>query len=518
MSVSKINGLIANYGNLGWGKTSGVGYKTKFLREVTGSDNFTMPSDWLVISEPTETQAVYGLFAVFNTDSNFLAFSVSGAYTVDWGDGIVENFNSGITAQHQYIWNNIPSSTLTSEGFRQVIVKITPQSGQNITNINLQRRHSSYASGTGGNSSNPLSPWLDLYIKATTSLTGTNLTVGSIGPTTLLSMLTKFTLDGGGNLSLNALLSGCSILKSASIKNVTSITNTQYLFRQCFSLKSVPLIDTSSVTNMTSMFDNCTSLQSVPLFNTSNVTDMSFMFATCSSLQSVPLFDTAKVTNMSSMFTNCTSLEYVSAFNTFNVTNMSSMFSTCRVLQSVPLFDTAKVTDMSSMFSQCSIIYEIPELSMNSVTNLTSFSTSCFSLKSAKPITPISISYAGGMLSATELNRIYTSLPSRLNTSASSASGNGTLVTYTTTTEHGYVPGMIVTVTGFTPTGYNLVSAKIRTIPSPTTFTLPSTVTGISSGTGTITPAALTLTVSNNWGTATDTPSIATAKGWTVTG
>jgi hypothetical protein len=26
-----------------------------------------------------------------------------------------------------------------------------------------------------------------------------------------------------------------------------------------------------------------------------------------------------------------------------------------------------------------------------------------------------------------------------------------------------------------------------------------------------------TITVSNNWGTATDTPSIATAKGWTVT-
>jgi len=26
-----------------------------------------------------------------------------------------------------------------------------------------------------------------------------------------------------------------------------------------------------------------------------------------------------------------------------------------------------------------------------------------------------------------------------------------------------------------------------------------------------------TITVSNNWGTASDTPSIATAKGWTVT-
>jgi hypothetical protein len=28
----------------------------------------------------------------------------------------------------------------------------------------------------------------------------------------------------------------------------------------------------------------------------------------------------------------------------------------------------------------------------------------------------------------------------------------------------------------------------------------------------------LTLTVTGNWGTATDTPTIATNKGWTVTG
>jgi len=32
------------------------------------------------------------------------------------------------------------------------------------------------------------------------------------------------------------------------------------------------------------------------------------------------------------------------------------------------------------------------------------------------------------------------------------------------------------------------------------------------------TVSAQTITVTNNWGTATDTPTIATGKGWTVTG
>ena len=57
---------------------------------------------------------------------------------------------------------------------------------------------------------------------------------------------------------------------------------------------------------------------------------------------------------------------------------------------------------------------------------------------------------------------------------------------------------------------------------SPTindTFTVASAIAaGSSTGTGTVTPAALTVTVTGNWGTATDNPTIATAKGWTVTG
>jgi len=55
-----------------------------------------------------------------------------------------------------------------------------------------------------------------------------------------------------------------------------------------------------------------------------------------------------------------------------------------------------------------------------------------------------------------------------------SAPAGGT-ITYTTTQAHGLEPGNIVTVTGFTPSGFNKTSAVVATVPSTTTFTITGT-------------------------------------------
>lgn len=607
MSTSKVTDEILNRGNLGWGKSSGVGYKTKFLNK----DSIAMPSDWLAINEPTEAQAMYGLFAVFDNDSNFLALQAQGAYTVDWGDGTVENFTNGAIAQHNYVWANVSSSTLTSEGFRQVIVKVTPQAGQNLSLITLQKKHSSHSAGTGGNS-NPLNtPWLDIYIKGTASLT--TLTIGAIVLTTTLNNLYRFRASGITATNTSYMFNGCTSLVSVSLFNTASVTDMSFMFQNCASLQSVPLFNTASANNMASMFLGCSSLQSVPLFNTASVTNMSQMFngcaslvsvpkfntisvtnmgftfagcsslesvpllntasvnamngmfSGCASLQSVPLFNTAAVTvmnqmlqnctslvsvpafntelvnnmqnmflndkalksvplfntalvqNMNNMFSGCVSLKSVPLFNTVSVTNMSNMFSNCTSLQSVPLFNTSSVTVIGTMFTYCVSLQSIPALDVKSAGDLNSISNANYSLSSSEIVPPASITYYGSKMSATELNRIYTSLPNRLNTTASSATGNGTTMTYTTTTNHGYIPGMVVTITGFTSTGYNQSAKKITAVTS-NTFSFLGTTTGASSGTGTVVPAAMTINVTNNWGTSGDTPTIATNKGWTVTG
>jgi len=60
----------------------------------------------------------------------------------------------------------------------------------------------------------------------------------------------------------------------------------------------------------------------------------------------------------------------------------------------------------------------------------------------------------------------------------STVTGSGTVVTYTTSAAHGFSVGQYVTITGVTPTAYNLTNAVIATVPTSTTFTVANTATG----------------------------------------
>jgi hypothetical protein len=63
--------------------------------------------------------------------------------------------------------------------------------------------------------------------------------------------------------------------------------------------------------------------------------------------------------------------------------------------------------------------------------------------------------------------------------SISTASGSGTVVTYTTSTPHYLEAGDVVTITGINPVAYNLSSVTIASTPTPTTFTVTNSATGI---------------------------------------
>jgi hypothetical protein len=78
--------------------------------------------------------------AIYETDLNPIAFIFSGAYSVDWGDGTSDSYASGATAEHNYEWADIPSSTLTSEGFRQVLIRVYCTT-DTMRTINFNVRH-----------------------------------------------------------------------------------------------------------------------------------------------------------------------------------------------------------------------------------------------------------------------------------------------------------------------------------------------------------------------------------------
>jgi len=102
--------------------------------------DWTRPADWLTMPTPG-TQEFVGLLAITDDTVNYLALQFAGNYTVDWGDGVTENVATGVKAQHQYTYSAISSSTLSTRGYKQVLVRVTPQSGQNLTIIRRNGRN-----------------------------------------------------------------------------------------------------------------------------------------------------------------------------------------------------------------------------------------------------------------------------------------------------------------------------------------------------------------------------------------
>ena len=357
----------------------------------TSTKEWARPSDWLPM--PTNitsaNQIFVGLHAVFESSQNYCAFlftTSAGQYQVDWGDGTVTLHNSNTIAQKNYDYASISNSTICSRGYKQVIIKVTPVSG-NLLTCNFQQRfvttpaqNLAYATG-----------FLDC----------------------ILSMPNATSITFGGTTIIRH-----SYVERFDVKTIGSVTNMGSMFASCYALQSVPLFNAQKVTAMQQMFQNCYALQSVPLFNTQNVTSMGYMFASCYALQSVPLFNTQNVTDMTGMFNSCYTLQSVPLFNTQKVTNISYMFNSCVSLQSVPLFNTQNVTNISYMFANCGSLNFIPNFNTTLVTNFTTFANGCNSLDRCTTIFRNSVGLQNCQLSKDALVEIFTNLTDRTSTTS----------------------------------------------------------------------------------------------------
>ena len=214
------------------------------------------PSDWLALTTPDiSEQKIVGLHAVL-PGNNWVAFTLSGAYTVDWGDGVTENFAAGVTAYRNLAWSSYNTSTLTARGYRQAIITITPQSGHNITSWNFLVKHNQPGLASGYSTG-----WLDMRL-CTPHVTSRTYS-GSAGQV-WHRMIEKWQqIDTSAVTSAYQMFYGCSSLQSVTL-DTSAVTDTSEMFANCSSLQSVTL-DTGAVTNASSMFNNCPSLQSVVL-------------------------------------------------------------------------------------------------------------------------------------------------------------------------------------------------------------------------------------------------------------
>lgn len=236
---------------------------------------------------------------------------------------------------------------------------------------------------------------------------------------------------------------------------------------------------------------------------------------------------------MVAMFGDCTSLQTVPLFDTASVTNMSAMFGNCSLLQTVPLFDTTSVTSMSQMFGNGNdSLQRIPELNL---TKISSASLTNMQLGNASAVNAVatlaqvkltgmrwSQSFQNCAIGAAQLNEMYTAL-AKLNPNVTNVTATAGVVTYTVDDIRAFVAARTVTITGVTPVAYNLTSVTVGVVTAGAgttgTFTVTNAATGayVSGGVAALQDNR-TITVTSNPGVSGDDPTIATNKGWIVTG
>ena len=395
----------------------------------SGDTEWVRPSDWLAMPTgiTSANDTFVGLHAVFPEGQNYVAFlftTSAGQYQVDWGDGTIDLVDSNVQAQHEYDYATISNSTLTSRGYKQAMITVTPVSGL-LRTCTFQRRfttspiqNQTYATG-----------FLDCILSMPNANTGQSIIFGST--TVAHRYVERFDIKTiGASTNTNSLFQNCSSLESVPLFNTANVTLMNNMFNGCLALQSVPLFNTTNVTQTENMLASCASLRSVPLFDTQNVTTMAGMFIGCFTLQSVPLFNTIKVTQMPNLFLNCSSLKTVPLFDTQNVTNMSTMFTACISLKLVPLFNTIKVNNIGLMFSNCSSIQHIPAFNTPAITptagqDFGGIGQNCTSLDRCEMIFSRNVTITNAQLSRTALVEVFNNLVSRTSTTSATINITG---------------------------------------------------------------------------------------------
>jgi hypothetical protein len=377
---------------------------------TAGGAAYTRPADWTAIPSltPGTDKKIYILAAIFNDASNQFALACSGSagYTVDWGDGLgTVNYATGVQANYNIAWANVSSGTLTTRGYRQALITITPQGAGTLTNLNLQRKNSSNTA-TGV----PANNWLEVAICSAA------LTTFNIGGTTAYaSFLEKINFVETGTITTMAsVFADCWSLQSVNAPtNITSTADLSNCFQRCYSLRTAPSFPTiTSPTSLASMFDSCWNLQDPGTIAANNTVSAFNMFQNCYNLINGPAFSGVSLTlsDPRSIFSNCYCLR-----NAPNLTigtapaGLNTMFSNCVELRTAPMIrlpSSGATYAATSMFSNCHNLKTIPNYDWSRCSNFTTVFNACASLESIGPI---------DASNATTLNSMFTGCQSLKN-------------------------------------------------------------------------------------------------------
>lgn len=246
---------------------------------TSGTGGWTRPTDRPDVPTIGENE-VYVLFAAMPHGINDYALSlfVSGGYSVDWGDGAIDSYASGATAEHLYDYSTLDIQPNT-DGIKWVWIKFYISS-YHFTNIVMNVRPSWRPAASATNIYSPRI--YEMYINAPS--------VHTFAWST--SMYTRFfNLEVFNWVGTNELTSGaymflyCNTLKQVSIdtRNWTTVANMFYMAAGFNS--PLDWMDTSNVASFNAFLRGAQTFnQPIDGLDTSNGTNLQYMLNGASSM------------------------------------------------------------------------------------------------------------------------------------------------------------------------------------------------------------------------------------------
>ena len=316
----------------------GSGNSRTFTIDVSGLPNNMSESDFVTTWKTT-------------APGQSITIPARGTYTIDWGDGTVEEDVSG-SRSHRYdsagthtvrISDGITRFHLADRAVAHRLVSIDQWGTAQWTSM-----HEAFqgASNMGYNATD--SPDLSRVTDASymfNKATSFNGDLSSWDVSSVTNMFGMFWDTFAFNQPLD----------SWDVSSVTDMHN--MFFRNPVFNQPLNSWNTSSVTDMDGMFSHARSFnQPLDSWDVSSVTDMTGMFAFTPFNQPLDSWDVSSVTDMHAMFSHATAFNQpLNSWNTSSVTDMNRMFQDAAAFnQPLNSWDVSSVTKMFWMFRNAS--------------------------------------------------------------------------------------------------------------------------------------------------------------------
>lgn len=302
----------------------------------------------------------------------------------------------------------------------------------------------------------------------------------------------------------------------------SSATRTDQCFRYMYGLKNIRYdINIPNATRIDYMFHTCNTLQKGKIITSSALTTAYQAYTYTRSMKNIDVFDVSGVTGANGryLFHDMRRLKTLPNFNFASATDLDHLAQSCYSLKRVEITNSSLplVQDLYNSFSNC---FSLKSVAFDNIPEVLTFNRAfynCYSLKTMQITVPKATRIDYAFYNAMNMEKLEFNAP--LATEASQAiSGN----TYGGRSRIHDIKGDFSSAVNNEQVFLNLYALrKLRATFTNNVYLQKLYMTGEGINefyTYLPTVSGKTINVSNNRGRLYDDPTIATAKGWTVTG